>query len=107
MDILLFGASGTLGSRILNELLSRGHRVTAVVRGAVELPAHENLIETAGDIFKPDEIADAARGMDAVVSAYGPGPANPQLMREATRCLIAGVEASGVKRLVMGGGAGS
>ena len=31
MNVVLYGASGHAGSRILNELLSRDHRVTAVV----------------------------------------------------------------------------
>src|ERR1035438_7924134 len=96
-----------LGSRILNELLSRGHHVTAMVRSATELTAHANLTETAGDIFHPAEVADAAGGADVVVSAYGPGPANPELLPDAMRSLIAGVEAAGVKRLIAVGGAGS
>jgi putative NADH-flavin reductase len=32
MDLILFGASGTIGQRILNEALARGHTVTAVAR---------------------------------------------------------------------------
>ena len=32
MNVVLFSATGMIGSRILNELVSRGHRVTAVVR---------------------------------------------------------------------------
>jgi putative NADH-flavin reductase len=32
MRILLYGATGTLGQRILNEALDRGHEVTAVAR---------------------------------------------------------------------------
>jgi len=107
MDIVLFGASGMLGSRILNELLSRGHHVTAMVRTPTELPPHANLTETAGDIFHSAEVADAAEGAAVVVSAYGPGPANPALLPEAMRSLIAGVEKAGVKRLVAVGGAGS
>ena len=32
MKLALFGASGTLGQRILREALSRGHTVSAIVR---------------------------------------------------------------------------
>ncbi|HVW85842.1 MAG TPA: NAD(P)-dependent oxidoreductase [Bryobacteraceae bacterium] len=107
MNVVLLGASGMIGSRILNELISRGHQVTAVVRDPTKVEAHENVTATAGDIFNPDSVADAARGGDVVVSAYGPGPENPDVLLNATRGLIAGVAKSGVKRLVAVGGAGS
>lgn len=107
MNIVLFGATGTIGARILDEFLSRGHNVTAVVRTSSRLEAHENVTETAGDIFDPASVTDASAGADAVVSAYGPGAEKPELLLDATRSLIAGVEASGVRRLVVVGGAGS
>ena len=105
MNIVLLGATGTIGSRILNELVSRGHQITAVVRDPGKLEGHENVTVTAGNIFDPASVADAAAGADVVVSAYGPGPAKPELLLDATRSLIAGVEASGVKRLIAVGGA--
>ena len=107
MNIVLFGATGTLGSRILRELVSRGHQVTAVVRDAAALDTQENVTATMADIMDASSVADACTGADVVVSAYGPGPAKPELLLDAVRGLIAGVEASGVKRLVAVGGAGS
>ena len=104
---MLLGASGMIGSRLLDELVSRGHRVTAVVRNPAKIEGHENVTVTAGDIFDSKSIAEAAGGADAVISAYGPGPADPALLLAATRALIAGVEGSGMKRLIMVGGAGS
>jgi putative NADH-flavin reductase len=81
--------------------------MTAVVRDPSKLEPHENVTETAGDIFDSAGVADAASGADVVVSAYGPGPEKPELLLDATRSLIAGVEDSGVKRLIVAGGAGS
>jgi putative NADH-flavin reductase len=107
MNIVLFGATGTIGTRILAELLSRGHAVTAVVRDASKLEGRENLTATAGDIFDPASVAEASRGADVVVSAYGPGPDHAEKLVDATRSLLAGVETSGVKRLIGVGGAGS
>ena len=107
MNVVLFGATGTLGSRILNELLSRGHNVTAVVRDPSKLEPHENVTETAGDILDAASVADAANGADVVVSAYGPPPDKPEQTLDAIRALMAGVEDSGVKRLIVVGGAGS
>ena len=34
-NVVLIGASGFVGSAILNELLNRGHKVTAVVRNPI------------------------------------------------------------------------
>jgi putative NADH-flavin reductase len=107
MNILMFGATGTLGSRILDELISRGHNITAVVRDPSKLAGRENVTGTAGDIYDPSDVADAARGADIVVSAYGPGPDNPNLLVNATESLIAGVKEAGVKRLLTVGGAGT
>ncbi len=39
MKVVLYGASGMIGSRVLHELLSRGHKVTAVVRNPEKLAA--------------------------------------------------------------------
>jgi len=107
MNIVMFGATGTIGSRILEELLARGHSVTAVIRDPGKLARYENVIGTAGDIFDSGSVADAVQGADVVVSAYGPGPEKPELLTKAMASLIQGVERARVKRLVAVGGAGT
>jgi putative NADH-flavin reductase len=107
MNIVMFGATGTLGSRILDELISRGHNITAVVRDPAKLAGRENVTGTSGDIYDPSDVADAARGADIVVSAYGPGSENPNLLVNATESLIAGTTEAGVRRLLTVGGAGT
>jgi putative NADH-flavin reductase len=39
MNVVLYGATGKSGSRILQELVSRGHKVTAVARDTSKLPS--------------------------------------------------------------------
>ncbi len=107
MNIVLFGATGMIGSRILDELVSRGHGVTAVIRDPAKLAGHENVIGTAGDILDADSVKEAVEGADVVVSAYGPGSANPDVLVRATASLLKGVAAAAVKRLIAVGGAGS
>ena len=41
MRVVLYGATGMIGSRILKELLSRGHTVTAVARDPSKLAGAE------------------------------------------------------------------
>ena len=66
-NIALVGMTGNIGSRILNEALARGHRVTGTTRGAANLPAREGL--TVATVHPADAAALAAvlRGHDVVV----------------------------------------
>jgi len=109
MNVVLFGASGMIGSRILNELIARGHKVTVVARDPAKVPPRQKVMVVKGDALDADSVAKAVKGADAVISAYGPGTAQDQqkLMEESTRALIAGLKQAGVKRFLMVGGAGS
>jgi putative NADH-flavin reductase len=71
-NVLLIGATGYVGKALLNELLNRGHQVTAVVRSEGKL--NDSRVETVvGDVTNPDTLATLAKGKDAVISAYNPG----------------------------------
>lgn len=109
MKIAIFGARGSIGSRIVAEARHRGHEVTAVVRpgGSVaELPT--GIAVVPGDVTDPGSIASSCRGHDAVVSAVGgAGEGRFEVVVEAARALIAGLPRAGVERLLVVGGAGS
>src|SRR5579863_3464252 len=114
MRVVLYGATGMIGTRILKELLSRGHNVTAVVRDPSKLTAQNNLTIEKGDMLDADNIAKVAKGADVVISSYGPpsgpqgpDPAKANQLSEATRALLAGVRRAGAPRIIMVGGAGS
>ena len=109
MKIALFGITGRLGSRIGKEALARGHQVTAVVREPGRLPlSHERLSEVTGDVCDPATIASAVADHDVVISAIGPSSgADPKMVVEAAHALIEGVTRAGIRRLIVGGGAGS
>lgn len=107
MKVTLYGATGQIGRRVLEELLQRGHSVTAVVRDPAKLGARARLTLVPGDVSDVAGIAAASKGADALVSAYGPGPEHPEKLLPVTRNLIAGAEQSGVPRFLFVGGAGS
>lgn len=108
MKIAIIGATGTVGQRILQEALVRGHQVTAVVRDPSRITRQdENLRVIAGDILDSASIAQAVAGCDAVISAYGPPPGAENTVETAAQMLVGGVKAGGVSRLVVVGGAGS
>jgi putative NADH-flavin reductase len=100
MKIAVIGASGNVGSRIVNEALARGHQVTAIARDVSTIAPRPNLTVHAGDIRQPETLAPLLAGHDAVVSAVRFVDTDP-----AT--LIGAVERSGVRRYLVVGGAGS
>ncbi|MCC3776741.1 NAD(P)-dependent oxidoreductase [Streptomyces sp. UNOB3_S3] len=110
--IALFGANGTIGSRVLREALDRGHQVTAVVRDPAKLTErHPNLTVTTGDVLDPASVAAVAKGQDVVVSAVGggDGPGHIATIKPAAESLVAGLRTLGdtAPRLIAVGGAGS
>ncbi|AWB43217.1 3-beta hydroxysteroid dehydrogenase [Paenibacillus sp. CAA11] len=110
MRILLYGATGTIGKRILNEALRREHEVTVVVRDSSRLGMDERpdrLHVITGDVMIPDSVAEAAEGQEIVISAIGPKFGEENDLLEAARSLVEGVKRSGARRLIVVGGAGS
>ena len=109
-DIILIGASGFVGSAILEEALNRGHKVTALVRNPEKIQVkNENLTVLAVDATDVEALSKVAVGKDAVISAYNPGWGNPRLYEEILENypkIIEGVKKAGVQRLLVVGGAG-
>jgi uncharacterized protein len=109
--LLVFGAGGRIGGRIVAEAAGRGHAVTAVHRGApAVVPAGVDTVR--GDVRDPLALLRRERP-DVVVSAVGAAPlsAAPDLAvyADAAQALVDAVRALGepAPRLVAVGGAGS
>lgn len=98
--IALIGASGNVGSRLLKELSERGHRVSAIVRSPEKIPALPGVTAVAGDVNDGSGLAALLAGHDAVVSST-------RFIDTPFDILIEAVRASGVKRFLVVGGAGS
>jgi uncharacterized protein len=107
MNVVLYGATGMIGSRVLTELLSRGHHVTAVVRNPGKVPQQTNVVALKGDVFDAKDIAAKSAGADAVVSSISPPPNDIGQVAASISSLVQGVKDSGAKRLLVVGGAGS
>jgi len=110
MRIAIIGASGNIGSFIRDEALARGHQVTAIVRHPENITVRNpRLMVVKADILK-DKVDELVKGHDAVISAYNPGWSNPDIYNEqikGAKAIISGVKESGIKRLLVVGGAGS
>lgn len=110
MKIALIGATGFVGSAVLQELLARGHQVTALVRHPEKLPSHPGLHAIQADVRDSARLQAALAGSEAVISAFNAGWDNPDIYRDfmaGTRAIVAATKAAGIKRYLVIGGAGS
>lgn len=98
MRVALIGASGNVGSRILAELVARGHAVTGIGRTPASIQARPRVTAVAGDVNEPVALAKTLAGHDAVISAAPFRNTDPDV-------LIGAVRSSGVKRYIIVGGA--
>lgn len=109
--VVLIGASGYVGSAILKELSDRGHQVTAIARNPERITVNVSGVEVKGmDIEDTSAMIDVCKGKDAVISAYNPGWSNPNIYEDTLRIypkILDAVKKSGVKRLLIVGGAGT
>jgi uncharacterized protein YbjT (DUF2867 family) len=122
MNLLIFGATGSVGAQLVEQALQQGHRVSAFSRRAQQLPrmypalrlltrpdsnadSHSpptpdsKLRLIAGDVLHPAAVEQAMPGHDAVLCALGAGRAG-RVRSEGTRHIVQAMQAAGVRRLV-------
>lgn len=100
MNIAIIGATGNVGSRILEEALRRGHSVVAIARDASKLAARDKVTPRSADVKDTASLAAAVRGADVVVSSG-------RFASFTAADLLPALKQAGVKRLAVVGGAGS
>jgi len=98
MNIALIGVTGRVGSRLLAELLRRGHRVTGIARDTCKLAGQPGLVLKNADADQPAQLAPLLAGHDAVISAL-------KFATSEAAVLLAAVKQAGVRRLLVVGGA--
>jgi putative NADH-flavin reductase len=121
MHIGVIGATGTIGSRVVSEALSRGHRITAFSRDASQIEdSRENVTWKSVDILDAADIAAVLPGLDVLISGFGPGNAakdtadsvarsiaDPTVYARAATALLTALESHPKTRLIVIGGAAS
>lgn len=101
MKLIIFGATGSVGTLLVQQALQQGYTVTAFTRNTDKLSAisHERLSVFKGDLFNPADVDRAIAGQDAVLCVIGDG--NKGTVRsQGTKNIIAAMKNNGVKRLV-------
>lgn len=110
MKIALIGATGFVGTALLEELLQRGHQVTALARNPAKLAPRAGLLVVSADVSDAAQVAHATEGHELLLSAFNPGWNDAQLYERfmaGSRAIVAGARRARVPRLLVIGGAGS
>jgi putative NADH-flavin reductase len=109
MKLTIFGATGRIGTRLVEQALDQGHEVVAVVRDPARLavPAQDRLRVVTADVADPDAVLPAVTGADAVLSALGPRGTGPTtIQHDGARSALKAMRTAGVRRYLMVSAAG-
>lgn len=106
MKVALYGATGNAGSRILKELVARGHQVTAIVRDPARIQSGPDVLVKQDDLSDARKIAAAVNGADAVVSAYRAPDSQPDAIVGVTQRQIEALKGLDTRLIVVGGAGG-
>ncbi|WP_375260975.1 NAD(P)-binding oxidoreductase [Palleronia sp.] len=109
MKVLVIGATGGVGSRLVSMLVESGHEVHGLHRKPeqAKMLQRQGATPRAGDLMemRPSDYRDAVRGMDAVVFSAGAGGAGEvqaaRIDGDGPEMLVPAMEAEGVRRLVV------
>ncbi|WDF66767.1 NAD(P)H-binding protein [Sphingobacterium oryzagri] len=109
-NVALIGATGFVGSAVLQELLDRGFTVTAIARHVDAIKSTAHVIAIQADVTEETVLSAALKGNDVVVSAFNAGWKNPNLYDDfmaGGRSILQAVKSAAVPRAIFIGGAGS
>lgn len=108
MKVAIIGATGYVGSALLQEASARGHAVTALVTKPERVPEATGVTAVRADVLDPGTLAALLSGHDAVITAFS-GHAQHDVRGyylQGMRSIVAAVKAAGNPRLLVVGGAG-
>jgi len=104
MKVLVIGASGGVGLAAVQALRAEGHEATAFVRDASRLPEGLGAAVVQGDVMDAGAVLAAIPGHDAVMVALGMPRGRPtaeDVCSTGTAHVVAGMQAAGVRRLLV------
>lgn len=107
MNILIFGANGNIGTRVVSSLLNDGHTVKAFVHGASHFPKHELLSVITGDVRSSKDVESALPGVDVVISTLGSwGTKSKDILSTGMQVIIPAMEKAKIQRIISLTGSG-
>lgn len=102
MKLLVFGATGSVGTQLVDQALERGHEVSAFVRNPATLDlTRHRLTAIQGDVLDYSAVESAVGDSDAVLSAIGTGMFTHNDVRsQGTENIVTAMEKNGGSRLI-------
>jgi putative NADH-flavin reductase len=102
MKLTIVAATGGVGRQLLEQAVAAGHDVTAVARNPGKLTRQERTVTADLAAVNPAVLEAAVAGADAVLSALGPhSNADAGIAASGTRSIVAAMQATGVRRIVV------
>lgn len=106
MKIIVFGARGAVGRRIVAEAQARGHDVTAVVRSSAQLNGETSAVKSVvADISDTAALPSLLLGFDLAISAIRPPDGQEQDLAPLTESLLTAAAQADIRLLIVGGAA--
>lgn len=99
--LALVGATGGIGSQVLEQALASGLAVRALARTPQNIQPHEGLTVIQGDVREREPVTSVIQGADFVISCLGTRRFTTPVVAEGTRMIVTVMEASNVERLAM------
>ncbi|ADJ13642.1 NAD(P)H-binding protein [Halalkalicoccus jeotgali] len=109
MHVLVTGATGFVGERLVEPLLSAGHEVRVFVRDAADYRGPREVDVYEGDLLEPETIPPALEGIDAVyylVHSMKSGGEFEEMDRKLAANVRDAASEAGVERVIYLGGLG-
>ena len=101
MKVIIIGATGTIGSLAVQQMLAEGHDVTAFSRNPSKLDANDPCLTLlAGDVLNQEQVDAAVAGHDAVVITLGNKSLTSPIRSKGTLSVIRAMQKAGVSRLI-------
>lgn len=104
MKLFVIGATGRTGLEVVQQALARGHDVTAFVRSPESIALRDQRLSVLkGDVLEENQLSEAMRNHDAVISTLGPRhPFKPSsLLQDAAVATTRAIKRAAVKRLLI------
>jgi putative NADH-flavin reductase len=101
MKLMIFGATGGTGARLLDQALEAAHDVTVLARNPTSI-GRENVTVCQGDVLDPAPWRSLVAGQDAVLSCLGSTDRKhaTTVYSEGTANILAAMRSGAVRRLV-------
>lgn len=97
----MFGATGRVGSSLLQYALADKHQVSAFVRDKTKIKLLDPALSVfEGDIYRPESVSEiVGQGFEAIFNVIGTDPLKPStVVTDSARSIVGAMEQAGVSR---------